>query len=114
MSTRPRIPATAHPRPASSPITELAEMKESGDTDRRWSPPTTPPARASPRTPGVDMILVGDTAAMMVLGHEGTTVPVTMDEMLVPHARGGARRASGRSSSATCRSARSRSPTSRR
>ena len=28
------------------------------------------------------MILVGDTAAMVVLGHEGTTVPVTMDEML--------------------------------
>jgi 3-methyl-2-oxobutanoate hydroxymethyltransferase len=31
---------------------------------------------------GVDLILVGDTAAMVVLGHEGTTVPVTMDEML--------------------------------
>jgi 3-methyl-2-oxobutanoate hydroxymethyltransferase len=31
---------------------------------------------------GVDIILVGDTAAMVVLGHEGTTVPVTMDEML--------------------------------
>ena len=31
---------------------------------------------------GIDMILVGDTAAMVVLGHEGTTVPVTMDEML--------------------------------
>src|SRR5262249_35793428 len=31
---------------------------------------------------GVDAILVGDTAAMVVLGHEGTTVPVTVDEML--------------------------------
>jgi 3-methyl-2-oxobutanoate hydroxymethyltransferase len=31
---------------------------------------------------GVDIILVGDTAAMVMLGHEGTTVPVTMDEML--------------------------------
>jgi 3-methyl-2-oxobutanoate hydroxymethyltransferase len=31
---------------------------------------------------GIDVILVGDTAAMVVLGHEGTTVPVTMDEML--------------------------------
>jgi 3-methyl-2-oxobutanoate hydroxymethyltransferase len=30
---------------------------------------------------GVDLILVGDTAAMVVLGHE-STVPVTMDEML--------------------------------
>ena len=31
---------------------------------------------------GVDLVLVGDTAAMVVLGYEGTTVPVTMDEML--------------------------------
>ena len=31
---------------------------------------------------GVDVILVGDTAAMVVLGYDGTTVPVTMDEML--------------------------------
>jgi 3-methyl-2-oxobutanoate hydroxymethyltransferase len=31
---------------------------------------------------GIDMLLVGDTAAMVVLGHEGTTLPVTMDEML--------------------------------
>jgi 3-methyl-2-oxobutanoate hydroxymethyltransferase len=28
------------------------------------------------------MLLVGDSAAMVVLGHEGTTVPVTMEEML--------------------------------
>jgi 3-methyl-2-oxobutanoate hydroxymethyltransferase len=32
---------------------------------------------------GIDVILVGDTAAMVVLGHQGTTVPVTMDEMLL-------------------------------
>ena len=31
---------------------------------------------------GVDMILVGDSAAMTILGHE-STVPVTMDEMLM-------------------------------
>ena len=31
---------------------------------------------------GVDVMLVGDTAAMVVLGHD-STVPVTLDEMLV-------------------------------
>jgi 3-methyl-2-oxobutanoate hydroxymethyltransferase len=31
---------------------------------------------------GVDLVLVGDSAAMTVLGHE-STVPVTMDEMLM-------------------------------
>jgi 3-methyl-2-oxobutanoate hydroxymethyltransferase len=31
---------------------------------------------------GIDILLVGDTAAMVVLGHESTTVPVTVDEML--------------------------------
>jgi 3-methyl-2-oxobutanoate hydroxymethyltransferase len=31
---------------------------------------------------GVDMILVGDSAAMTILGHE-STLPVTMDEMLI-------------------------------
>jgi 3-methyl-2-oxobutanoate hydroxymethyltransferase len=31
---------------------------------------------------GVDMILVGDSAAMAILGHE-STLPVTMDEMLM-------------------------------
>jgi 3-methyl-2-oxobutanoate hydroxymethyltransferase len=30
----------------------------------------------------VDVILVGDTAAMVMLGYESTTIPVTVDEML--------------------------------
>jgi 3-methyl-2-oxobutanoate hydroxymethyltransferase len=54
---------------------------------------------------GADVLLVGDSAAMTMLGHENTT-SITMDEMLV-FARCAAVR-SGRSWSATCRSCRTR------
>ena len=58
---------------------------------------------------GVDIVLVGDSAAMTVLGHD-STVPVSMDEMLVL-TRAVTAAHGGRSSSPTCRSGRSRSPT---
>ena len=38
---------------------------------------------------GIDILLVGDSAAMVVHGHD-TTLPVTLDEMLV-HCRAAAR-----------------------
>ncbi len=62
-------------------LPELAEMKRRGAKIVMVTAYDTPGARFAEDS-GVDVILVGDTAAMVVLGHEGTTVPVTMDEML--------------------------------
>ena len=63
------------------PLPELAAMKRRGDKIVMVTAYDAPGARFA-EDAGVDIILVGDTAAMVVLGHEGTTVPVTMDEML--------------------------------
>ena len=62
-------------------LPELAEMKRRGAKIVMVTAYDMPGARFA-EDAGVDVILVGDTAAMVVLGHEGTTVPVTMDEML--------------------------------
>src|SRR5207249_7603295 len=63
------------------PLPELAEMKERGQKIVMVTAYDAPGARFA-EDAGIDVILVGDTAAMVVLGHEGTTVPVTVDEML--------------------------------
>jgi 3-methyl-2-oxobutanoate hydroxymethyltransferase len=62
-------------------LPELAEMKRRGDKIVMVTAYDMPGARFA-EDAGIDMILVGDTAAMVVLGHEGTTLPVTMEEML--------------------------------
>ncbi|HEV8602746.1 MAG TPA: 3-methyl-2-oxobutanoate hydroxymethyltransferase [Gaiellaceae bacterium] len=62
-------------------LPELAEMKRRGEKIVMVTAYDAPGARFA-EDAGVDVILVGDTAAMVVLGYEGTTVPVTMDEML--------------------------------
>ena len=62
-------------------LPELLEMKRRGQKIVMVTAYDAPGARFA-EDAGVDIILVGDTAAMVVLGHEGTTVPVTMDEML--------------------------------
>jgi 3-methyl-2-oxobutanoate hydroxymethyltransferase len=69
------------PPPGKLPLPELAAMKRRGDKIVMVTAYDAPGARFA-EDAGVDVVLVGDTAAMVVLGHEGTTVPVTMDEML--------------------------------
>jgi 3-methyl-2-oxobutanoate hydroxymethyltransferase len=73
MSTRPRTAGKL-------PLPELLEMKRAGDKIVMVTAYDAPGARLADAA-GIDLILVGDTAAMVVLGHE-STVPVTMDEML--------------------------------
>jgi 3-methyl-2-oxobutanoate hydroxymethyltransferase len=63
------------------PLPELAAMKRRGDKIVMVTAYDSPGARFA-EDAGIDVVLVGDTAAMVVLGHEGTTVPVTVDEML--------------------------------
>jgi 3-methyl-2-oxobutanoate hydroxymethyltransferase len=63
------------------PLPQLAEMKRNGERIVMVTAYDSPGARFA-EDAGIDIVLVGDTAAMVVLGHEGTTVPVTMDEML--------------------------------
>jgi len=63
------------------PLPELAAMKRRGDRIVMVTAYDAPGARFA-EDAGIDVVLVGDTAAMVVLGHEGTTVPVTVDEML--------------------------------
>ena len=69
------------PPPGKLPLPELAAMKKRGDKIVMVTAYDAPGARFA-EDAGIDVVLVGDTAAMVMLGHEGTTVPVTVDEML--------------------------------
>jgi 3-methyl-2-oxobutanoate hydroxymethyltransferase len=65
------------------PVTlpDLAAMKEAGEPIVMVTAYDYPSARVAEEA-GVDIVLVGDTAAMVVLGYPGTE-PVSMDEMIV-------------------------------
>jgi 3-methyl-2-oxobutanoate hydroxymethyltransferase len=80
MSTRPGNPAPATPAPGKLPLPELAGMKVRGDKIVMITAYDAPAARLADAA-GVELILVGDTAAMVMLGHE-STLPVTLDEMI--------------------------------
>ncbi len=81
MSTRPRKPGPATPAPGKLPLTELAEMKRRDQKIVMVTAYDAPGGRIADEA-GVDIVLVGDSAAMTVLGHS-STVPATMDEMIV-------------------------------
>jgi 3-methyl-2-oxobutanoate hydroxymethyltransferase len=67
-------------KPGKLTLPQLAEMKRSGEKIVMVTAYDAPGARLA-EDAGIDILLVGDTAAMVVLGHTGT-VPVTVDEML--------------------------------
>ena len=81
MTTRPRTPGPNAPAPGKLPLTELAEMKRRGERIAMVTAYDAPSARLADAA-GADLILVGDSAAMVVLGHD-STVPATVDELLV-------------------------------
>jgi 3-methyl-2-oxobutanoate hydroxymethyltransferase len=67
-------------KPGKLTLSDLAEMKGRREKIVMVTAYDAPGARLADEA-GIDILLVGDTAAMVVLGHD-STVPVTMDEML--------------------------------
>jgi 3-methyl-2-oxobutanoate hydroxymethyltransferase len=63
------------------PLTELAELKRRGQKLVMVTAYDFPSGRIADEA-GVELVLVGDSAGMVVLGSE-STVPVTMDELLM-------------------------------
>jgi 3-methyl-2-oxobutanoate hydroxymethyltransferase len=85
MTTRP-------PTAGKLPLTDLVEMKRRGEKIVMFTAYDHPSGRIADAA-GIDMVLVGDSAAMTVLGHD-STVPATMEDMLLlarAAARGAAR-----------------------
>jgi 3-methyl-2-oxobutanoate hydroxymethyltransferase len=74
---------TAPPPAGRSPVTlpRLAEMKAKGEPIAMVTAYDYPSAQVAEEA-GADLVLVGDSAAMVVLGHPGTEA-VSMEEMIV-------------------------------
>jgi 3-methyl-2-oxobutanoate hydroxymethyltransferase len=62
-------------------IRQLAEMKRRGEKVVMVTAYDAPSARLADAA-GIDLLLVGDSAAMVMLGHD-STLPVTLDEMIL-------------------------------
>jgi 3-methyl-2-oxobutanoate hydroxymethyltransferase len=76
VSTEPRNA----PQAQSVTVPQIAEMKRAGEKIVMVTAYDYPSAQIAEEA-GVDVVLVGDTAAMVVLGYDATT-PVGMDEMV--------------------------------
>src|SRR5690349_14121733 len=79
MSTHPQQKQPAGDGRAPMTLPRLAEMKANGEPIVMVTAYDYPSALVAEEA-GVDIVLVGDTAAMVVLGYDATT-PVGMDEM---------------------------------
>jgi 3-methyl-2-oxobutanoate hydroxymethyltransferase len=81
MSTVPHTPDTPVVERLPMTLPRLAEKKQLGEPIVMVTAYDYPSAQVAEEA-GVDLVLVGDSAAMTVLGYE-STVPVSMDEMLM-------------------------------
>jgi 3-methyl-2-oxobutanoate hydroxymethyltransferase len=81
MSSAPRETQSAASDPSPMTLPRLAQMKRAGEPIVMVTAYDHPSAEVAEEA-GVDIVLVGDSAANNVLGYD-TTVPVGMDEMLM-------------------------------
>jgi 3-methyl-2-oxobutanoate hydroxymethyltransferase len=81
MSSRPTVKAPSDPGRLPMTLPLLMEKKRLGDPIVMVTAYDYPSARAA-EAAGVDLVLVGDSAATTVLGHSATT-PVDLEDMLV-------------------------------
>ena len=81
MSTKPSISPAPPARRATVTLSTLAAKKALGEPIAMITAYDYPSARVA-EAAGIDVVLVGDSGAMTVLGYP-STVPVTLDEMLM-------------------------------
>src|SRR6201996_9660524 len=81
MSSHPEVQAPSDPGRLPMTLPLLAAKKRRGAPSVMVTACASPSARAA-ESAGVDLVLVGDSAATTVLGHNATT-PVELDDMLV-------------------------------